>query len=299
MQASCLCYAALRFGAQTFTADLGVLKEVHSSASMVLLATGALLISSSIDGALLAAKDFRFIITNQVFVVAVQLLLLKATLKFQLGLPAVWMTFAVLLKHPAFGKLSSRDVQGRSPLERAIREGRLQTSRFLKQQKLRIAHRLDIDDHGIVLQQAPDNSLEHDAGLPSRDLEKVELPLVDNARASSTVAAIKGGERPDILDYDGLPEVQAPGYVEVAERPSTYTDNLALPSKVQTFGFGEAELPAGVDDTHRRSIAATATKGSERPTTSGDKEDGFPMLSEVEAAWYGGVTCYLTQLGTN
>lgn len=93
--ASCLCYAALRFGAQTFTADLGVLKEVHSSASMVLLATGALLISSSIDGALLAAKDFRFIITNQVFVVAVQLLLLKATLKFQLGLPAVWMTFAV------------------------------------------------------------------------------------------------------------------------------------------------------------------------------------------------------------
>ncbi|CAK9079405.1 unnamed protein product [Durusdinium trenchii] len=189
----------------------------------------------------------------------------------------------VLLKHPAFGKLSSRDVQGRSPLERAIREGRLQTSRFLKQ-KLRIAHRLDIDDHGIVLQQAPDNSLEHDAGLPSRDLEKVELPLVDNARASSTVAAIKGGERPDILDYDGLPEVQAPGYVEVAERPSTYTDNLALPSKVQTFGFGEAELPAGVDDTHRRSIAATATKGSERPTTSGDKEDGFPMLSEVEGS---------------
>lgn len=27
---------------------------------------------------------------------------------------------------------------------------------------------------------------------------------------------------------------------QVAERPSTYTDNLALPSKVQTFGFGEA-----------------------------------------------------------
>ena len=35
------------------------LGQIHSAAFMVLLATGALLLSSSIDGALLAAKDFR------------------------------------------------------------------------------------------------------------------------------------------------------------------------------------------------------------------------------------------------
>lgn len=93
--ASCLCFCALRFGAQTFTSDAAVLGQIHSAAFMVLLATGALLLSSSIDGALLAAKDFRFIVFQQALVVAVQLVLLWMTLKFQLGLPAVWMTLAV------------------------------------------------------------------------------------------------------------------------------------------------------------------------------------------------------------
>eukprot|EP00435_Cladocopium_sp_Y103_P020304 s2762_g4.t4 len=55
----------------------------------------------------------------------------------------------VLLEYPAFGKLSSRDVQGRSPLERAIREGRLQTSRFLKRKSL--PPEPVINDDGLVI----------------------------------------------------------------------------------------------------------------------------------------------------
>lgn len=34
----------------------------------------------------------------------------------------------VLLQYPAFGRLSSKDVQGRKPVERAFREGRFETS---------------------------------------------------------------------------------------------------------------------------------------------------------------------------
>lgn len=93
--AGCLCFAALRFGAQTFTADVAVLGQVHSTAFMVFLTTVALLLSSSIDGALLAAKDFRFIVFQQGLVVAIQLFLLWMTLKMHMGLPAVWMTLAV------------------------------------------------------------------------------------------------------------------------------------------------------------------------------------------------------------
>eukprot|EP00435_Cladocopium_sp_Y103_P017915 s2762_g4.t1 len=93
--AGCLCFAALRFGAQTFTNDVAVLGQVHSTAFMVLLTTVALLLSSSIDGALLAAKDFRFIVFQQGLVVAIQLFLLWMALKMHMGLPAVWMTLAV------------------------------------------------------------------------------------------------------------------------------------------------------------------------------------------------------------
>lgn len=34
----------------------------------------------------------------------------------------------MLLQYPAFGRLSSKDVQGRKPVERAFREGRFETS---------------------------------------------------------------------------------------------------------------------------------------------------------------------------
>eukprot|EP00439_Symbiodinium_sp_Y106_P046952 s442_g6.t1 len=147
--ASVLCYTALMLGAGTFTSDPAVLGEIHGAAFMVCLATGTLLISSSVDGALLAAKDFGFIVTQQVSVVMLQLLVLRTVLHLKLGLPGIWMTLAVrvilfvpialtwlgmgygplgrvlcavLLAHPRFGKLSSKDVQGRTPLERALAE---------------------------------------------------------------------------------------------------------------------------------------------------------------------------------
>ncbi|CAE7900841.1 DTX46, partial [Symbiodinium sp. KB8] len=93
--ASVLCYAALMLGAGTFTADPAVLGEIHGAAFMVCLATGTLLISSSVDGALLAAKDFGFIVTQQVSVVTLQLLVLRTVLHLKLGLPGIWMTLAV------------------------------------------------------------------------------------------------------------------------------------------------------------------------------------------------------------
>ncbi|CAJ1352423.1 unnamed protein product [Effrenium voratum] len=93
--AGLLCYAALLFGAQTFTSDLAVLKQIHSSAFLVLVSTVTMLLSASLDGALLAAKDFRFITVQQLFVVSIQMVLLHMVLKLHLGLHGIWMTFAV------------------------------------------------------------------------------------------------------------------------------------------------------------------------------------------------------------
>eukprot|EP00933_Yihiella_yeosuensis_P015577 TRINITY_DN13549_c0_g2_i1.p1 TRINITY_DN13549_c0_g2~~TRINITY_DN13549_c0_g2_i1.p1 ORF type:complete len:437 (-),score=68.45 TRINITY_DN13549_c0_g2_i1:113-1423(-) len=92
-----LCFLLLRFGGGIFTADAEVIRIVAEAAPAVFLAVGTLLISSSVDGALLAAKDFGFVVPQQMIVCVLQLLLLQLVRRYSLGLPFVFLTFVMRL----------------------------------------------------------------------------------------------------------------------------------------------------------------------------------------------------------
>jgi len=94
---STICFLVLRFGAGAFTSDATVLAEAAGAAPAVALATATLLISSSVDGALLAAKDFGFVVPQQVIVLSVQLVLLQLVRRWNLGLPYIFLTFVFRL----------------------------------------------------------------------------------------------------------------------------------------------------------------------------------------------------------
>lgn len=115
-----LCCLTLRFGAGFFTSDTAVLREVAGASLPMFLATFLLLVSSSVDGSLLAAKDFGFIVPTQVAVCALQICLLGVVRRLGLGLPFVFLTFSVRLLSflaAAFTRVSL----GKGPLGRTVR----------------------------------------------------------------------------------------------------------------------------------------------------------------------------------
>jgi len=71
-----LCSSVLTFGSILFTKDVAVLAEVARIVPAIFAAASLLILSSSVDGCFLAAKDFRFIMPAQVTVCSMQFLLL-------------------------------------------------------------------------------------------------------------------------------------------------------------------------------------------------------------------------------
>jgi len=94
---SVLYFAAIRFGSAAFTADAGVLGEVTKACLSSVLPAASLMVMSSVDGAMTAAKDFRFIVVYQCLAVAVQLFLLSEIRSRGLGLSSIFLTFTVRL----------------------------------------------------------------------------------------------------------------------------------------------------------------------------------------------------------
>jgi len=88
-----LCFSILRFGAPIFTTDPAVLQYVANTAPAILLITMGIIMSSSVDGSLMAAKDFGFIVPAQLAGCGVQLLLIWLVIQRKLGLPWVFITF--------------------------------------------------------------------------------------------------------------------------------------------------------------------------------------------------------------
>ncbi|CAE8650224.1 unnamed protein product, partial [Polarella glacialis] len=122
-----VCFLALRYGAVLFTSDPEVVQLVASAAPALLLATGTLLISSSVDGSLLAAKDFAFVVPSQILVCVIQLGLLQIVRRQHLGLPFVFMTFAVRL-WVFLGGAAVRIGLGYGPLGRVLHAGKSTSS---------------------------------------------------------------------------------------------------------------------------------------------------------------------------
>eukprot|EP00931_Biecheleriopsis_adriatica_P009346 TRINITY_DN110419_c0_g1_i1.p1 TRINITY_DN110419_c0_g1~~TRINITY_DN110419_c0_g1_i1.p1 ORF type:complete len:537 (+),score=83.64 TRINITY_DN110419_c0_g1_i1:63-1673(+) len=100
---SALYYLTIRFGAVVITSDAAVLGEVLGASLSSLVPAATLLVLSSVDGALTAAKDFKLIVVYQVVAVAVQLFLLAEIRRRGLGLPFVFATLAVRLWICAIG----------------------------------------------------------------------------------------------------------------------------------------------------------------------------------------------------
>eukprot|EP00929_Paragymnodinium_shiwhaense_P008380 TRINITY_DN112335_c0_g1_i1.p1 TRINITY_DN112335_c0_g1~~TRINITY_DN112335_c0_g1_i1.p1 ORF type:complete len:529 (-),score=102.29 TRINITY_DN112335_c0_g1_i1:3-1589(-) len=94
---SVLSALAVTFGASLFSSDASVLQAIASARSAVVIAAACLVICSVVDGSLTAAKDFRFVVAQQLVVCAMQLWLLYWVRQWKLGIAAVFMTFAVRL----------------------------------------------------------------------------------------------------------------------------------------------------------------------------------------------------------
>lgn len=92
-----LCLTLLRYAGGIFSSDPQVISLVVGSCLATFVMTGSTLVCSSVDGALLAAKDFSFVVPHQVAVCVLQVVLLAKVKELGLGLPWVLMTFAVRL----------------------------------------------------------------------------------------------------------------------------------------------------------------------------------------------------------
>jgi len=92
-----LFFLTLRFAASAFTSDALVLTEVHGAAFSSLVPLATLLVLSTVDGAMTAAKDFRFIVIYQLIAVLVQVLLLAEVRRRGLGLPFIFWSLSTRL----------------------------------------------------------------------------------------------------------------------------------------------------------------------------------------------------------
>lgn len=95
--ASVLFFATLVFGTSAFTSDALVLKEVHGAAFSSLVPLAILLVLATVDGAMTAAKDFRFIVVYQLIAVLVQAVILAEAGRRGLGLPSVFWSLSIRL----------------------------------------------------------------------------------------------------------------------------------------------------------------------------------------------------------
>lgn len=96
---SALYYVTIRFGAGAFTSDPMVLKEVVGASFSSLLPAATLLVLSTVDGAMTAAKDFKLIVVYQVAAVVTQVLLLRLVWQGggNYGLPFIFSTLTLRL----------------------------------------------------------------------------------------------------------------------------------------------------------------------------------------------------------
>lgn len=94
---STCCLLALRFGAMLFTDDAAVLGAIAHASLGVFLSAASLIFSSTFDGALVAAKDFGFIVPAQLSGCALQLGLLYLVRRWDLGLAGLFPTYTVRL----------------------------------------------------------------------------------------------------------------------------------------------------------------------------------------------------------
>ncbi|OLQ02654.1 6-methylsalicylic acid synthase [Symbiodinium microadriaticum] len=127
----------------------------------------------------------------------------RTVLHLKLGLPGIWMTLAVrvllfvpialtwlgmgygcavLLAHPRFGKLSSKDVQGRTPLERALAELRSRPGCSLNCPQASTARLLAVLQHGPTALEALRESAEEPPALDEEKEERSDAAALAEAR---------------------------------------------------------------------------------------------------------------------
>mmetsp|Transcript_9964 Transcript_9964/g.22234 ORF Transcript_9964/g.22234 Transcript_9964/m.22234 type:complete len:542 (-) Transcript_9964:103-1728(-) len=90
-------YVTLHYGARVFTGDAAVLHAIVEASPSACIAVSCLLLSSPLEGTLVAARDFSFIVPAQITASIIQLALLYAIRHYDLGLKYVLLTFAVRL----------------------------------------------------------------------------------------------------------------------------------------------------------------------------------------------------------
>jgi len=90
---ACLCTAVLTFGSTLLTTDPAVLAEVGCMVPAIFLSTALICLHGAMDGALVAAKDFGFIMPGQAMVCCVQVAVLMFSQKMNWSLAAIVASF--------------------------------------------------------------------------------------------------------------------------------------------------------------------------------------------------------------
>lgn len=111
-----VCYSSLTFGCSLFTTDVSVQAFVKSAAPSVSLAVMVTIIGTALDGAMLASRDFNFIIFVGLLTMAMQYVIVSKCVT----LSQIYLSFAMRLIAYSIC-VSARLVSGNGSLGRVLR----------------------------------------------------------------------------------------------------------------------------------------------------------------------------------
>lgn len=118
--AGCSAWCFMRYASSSFTRDAHVLHIVRQTAPVVAVCIASLVLQQPLDGTLVAAREFSFVIKLSVITMLSQLCVLSAVLHFNLGLSFVFLSLAV--RYWVFTVSASlRVLKGKGSLGRAVR----------------------------------------------------------------------------------------------------------------------------------------------------------------------------------
>jgi Na+-driven multidrug efflux pump len=111
-----VCFGSLTFGSALFASDVVVQSIVKETASSVSFAVMMTIMGTALDGAMLASRDFNFIIWLGLFTMCLQLAIVSQSAT----LPAIYASFALRLVTYSVGVIT-RVTSGRGALGRVLR----------------------------------------------------------------------------------------------------------------------------------------------------------------------------------